>query len=288
MQLLLAAFALSPLHVGRLVRDRYVVIPNWLSTAEAQSLQADALAVEAAGDSFDSHVGTSKMGTARLEPDIRVSRQCPLIPPPPTNAGCLATRERLNTAVRELREDLERHPALNLPALAPFSTELGYLLYPKGGHYRRHLDTSGREGGWTRQGRQASDGGSLSGFRTRRVVSFLLYLNSFWDAAADGGELRIFPVSTSGVNSPAPASRSETLASVSASAAEHFEDISPEGGTLVLFLSAEVEHAVCVTRRERQCVVGWFREAQEGRVPDLDPMSLRTALPWSGAGGVEA
>ena len=30
---------------------------------------------------------------------------------------------------------------------------------------------------------------------------------------------------------------------------------------------------------ERQCVVGWFREYMEERVPDLDVLSLRTPLP---------
>ena len=149
-----AARALDASQVRKLVRDRYVVIPNWLSLGVTHHLRADALAVEAAGATLDCHVGTSKMGTARLEHDIRRSRQCPLFPPPPNAAGCVATRDRLKTAVRELREDLEQHSALNLPALAPFSTELGYLLYPKGGHYKRHLDTPGREDGWTRKGRQ--------------------------------------------------------------------------------------------------------------------------------------
>ena len=50
----------------------------------------------------------------------------------------------------------------------------------------------------------------------------------------------------------------------------------PEGGTLVMMLSAEVEHLVRTTHAPRQCVVGWFREYHEERVPDLDASSLRT------------
>ena len=48
------------------------------------------------------------------------------------------------------------------------------------------------------------------------------------------------------------------------------------GGTLVLLHSADVEHQVCETRAERQCIVGWFRELSEARIPDLDETSLRT------------
>ena len=40
-------------------------------------------------------------------------------------------------------------------------------------------------------------------------------------------------------------------------------------------MSSDVEHLVRETRRERQCVVGWFREQREERVPDRDVMSLR-------------
>ena len=54
------------------------------------------------------------------------------------------------------------------------------------------------------------------------------------------------------------------------------EDIVPEGGTLVLMASADVEHLVRETFAERQCVVGWFREYREEHVPDLDASSLRT------------
>ena len=44
----------------------------------------------------------------------------------------------------------------------------------------------------------------------------------------------------------------------------------------MLLHSADVEHQVCETRAERQCIVGWFRELSEARIPDLDETSLRT------------
>ena len=49
--------------------------------------------------------------------------------------------------------------------------------------------------------------------------------------------------------------------------------------------SAAVEHAVLETRKERQCVVGWFREARAVPwvEPDRDAMSLRAKY-WAADG----
>lgn len=273
--------------MSALVQNRYLVVPNWLSAMDTKDLQADTIALENAGCTYECHVGTHS--TTTLASDIRRSRQCNFYPPPPNDAGSVGARNKLVAAVAGLREELQQQSELNLPTLVPFSTELSYLLYPKDGHYVRHLDVPRQNGGWTRHGRQASDGGSLSGFSTRRVVSFLIYLNGGWDAPADGGELRIYPssgeradagnvgpvvgskASSEGARGPrcgtgarSPIStRSVSRADVAppAAGAAGVEDISPEGGTLVVFLSSEVEHMVRVTRRERQCVVGWFREA---------------------------
>ena len=109
------------------------------------------------------------------------------------------------------------------------------------------------------------DGGSFSGARTRRVVSFILYLNRGW-RAADGGALRVFPAHECDDGTE----RSQLSG--------YTEDILPEGGTLVLVMSNDVEHLVRTTHAERQCVVGWFREYREERVPDRDEMSLRSRL----------
>ena len=40
-----------------------------------------------------------------------------------------------------------------------------------------------------------------------------------------------------------------------------WDDIPPEGGTLVCFYSDAVEHEVLATTRERQVIVGWIRGA---------------------------
>ena len=90
-------------------------------------------------------------------------------------------------------------------------------------------------------------------------------LNTPWDAT-DGGALRIYPAGESGHGVPP-----SHLAG-----AVHAADVLFEGGTLVLLMSGDVEHMVCETRAERQCVVGWFRERCERPAPDLAATSLRT------------
>ena len=70
--------------------------------------------------------------------------------------------------------------------------------------------------------------------RAQRKVSLVLYLNEDWQPQA-GGELRIFD------------------------AADGYRDIEPIGGRLVHFLTAQREHAVLPTMRDRLSVAGWFR-----------------------------
>ena len=248
---------------------RYVVIKDWISNVQTDELMRDALAVRQFGGTFDCHIGNDRSVGSAHDPSVRNSRMCTLYPPPSNVAGSVQVRTRLTSVVDGLRRELQASTVLALPHLEPFETELSYLLYPVGGHYQRHLDTGHRGRGWKLLGRQASDGGSLRGGRTRRVISFILYLNRGWDQG-NGGELRLFPPLER--DDPArtrqPTERRQL--------ADFTEDIVPEGGTLVLIASADVEHLVRETFAERQCVVGWFREYREERVPDLDASSLRT------------
>ncbi len=66
-----------------------------------------------------------------------------------------------------------------------------------------------------------------------RVLSCILYLNEAW-TAEDGGALRLF-------------------------AGDEAIEVVPEGGTLVVFLSADFEHEVLPARRERVALTGWFK-----------------------------
>ena len=69
-----------------------------------------------------------------------------------------------------------------------------------------------------------------------------------------GGQLRVFPDACP-----------DNKRSLDTLPVEDSVDILPEGGTLVLLRSPSVPHEVCVTRRERQCVVGWFRSLRSRR-----------------------
>lgn len=71
----------------------------------------------------------------------------------------------------------------------------------------------------------------------RRVLTSILYLNDAWQAE-DGGALRLW-LDEEGVGDSM--------------------QILPQGGTLVLFLSARYWHAVEPARRERLSLTGWFR-----------------------------
>ncbi|QZA81904.1 2OG-Fe(II) oxygenase [Deefgea piscis] len=67
-----------------------------------------------------------------------------------------------------------------------------------------------------------------------RVVTVVQYLNPNWHED-DGGQLRIY------------LDDEQTL------------DVTPYGGTLVVFLSNRFEHEVLPARRERRSLTGWYR-----------------------------
>lgn len=68
----------------------------------------------------------------------------------------------------------------------------------------------------------------------KRCVSCTLYLNPDWPAA-NGGCLRLYP----------PAARPV--------------DVSPQAGTLVMFLARDLEHEVLPTRGVRHSLTGWLK-----------------------------
>jgi SM-20-related protein len=67
-----------------------------------------------------------------------------------------------------------------------------------------------------------------------RAISAALYLNEGW-TPEDGGQLRLYL------------------------GGERSEDVVPQGGRLVTFLSDRFEHEVLPARRERMSFTGWFR-----------------------------
>lgn len=69
-----------------------------------------------------------------------------------------------------------------------------------------------------------------------RKLSCVLYLNENWNAE-ESGELRLY---LDGGNA-------------------HFEDVLPQGGRLVVFLSGRFAHEVLPAKRERISIAGWFK-----------------------------
>jgi len=69
-----------------------------------------------------------------------------------------------------------------------------------------------------------------------RTVSSILYLNDNWQAA-DGGQLLLY---------------------TNPDDDKEYQVIQPHGGQLVTFLSARFPHEVCLARRERMSITGWF------------------------------
>ncbi len=74
-----------------------------------------------------------------------------------------------------------------------------------------------------------------------RVLSLVVYLNPGW-LPKDGGELVIYP--EKGEQEGVP--------------------VTPEQGTLALFLSEEFEHEVLPAKRDRFSIAGWFRVNSSG------------------------
>ncbi len=67
-----------------------------------------------------------------------------------------------------------------------------------------------------------------------RRITVVAYLNPDWNEG-DGGQLQIFD--------------GDKIVS----------EVSPQGGTLVSFVSEEISHQVAITHRERFSIAGWFR-----------------------------
>jgi SM-20-related protein len=122
-----------------------------------------------------------------------------------------------DTAERTLLAELERlRVSLNASLyLGLLDIEAHYAVYPPGAGYRRHVDTF------------------LDS--SRRVVSFVLYLNERW-SAADGGELVLYR-----------GGEGELVR------------IAPAAGTFAMFAAADVPHEVLPAARTRLSITGWFR-----------------------------
>ncbi len=133
--------------------------------------------------------------------------------------GQSAASDRYLELMEDLRQVLNQGLYLGLE-----DYESHFALYPPGAYYQKHLDR----------------------FRDddRRAVSVLLYLNQDW-LPEQGGALRLYLNGEPGGGEAQPS--------------ERVHDLAPLGGSLVVFMSAEVPHEVLPATRERLSLAGWFR-----------------------------
>jgi len=119
--------------------------------------------------------------------------------------------------------------------LGLFSFESHFSHYAKGDFYKKHKDAFKGEG--------------------NRVLSIVVYLNQHW-SASDGGELVIYDEKTA-----------------ASSVVDHRRiTVTPNLGTIVVFLSEEFPHEVLPARQDRYSIAGWFR-LNNSIANNIDPPS---------------
>jgi hypothetical protein len=179
--------------------------------------------------------------------------------------GNIDGRTHLYRVVESLRYALEQPPFLcngiqgRSRSLPPDQVELSYLWYDgtAQAYYGRHIDTPQVDVTSTTTSKTSS--GEVQDHRRRRIrcISFLLYLGGVtdepWYVEEHGGQLRILLDQVDRIPLGARDDSKEENVTT-----EHYMDIVPELGTLVLFDSATVPHEVLPTKRDRLAVVGWF------------------------------
>jgi len=131
-----------------------------------------------------------------------------------------------------------------------------------GAHYARHRDGFPTGGG---EEEEISFQLTGQGPMWRRVTA-ILYLNGPWDAAADGGALRLYqpaqalPTTSTSVAQPASSREGQQQQDDEGAMqkAEEWQDVDPIGGRLVVFLAGAVEHEVRPAYAPRVALTAWF------------------------------
>jgi hypothetical protein len=146
-----------------------------------------------------------------------------------------APTRRLLALLAALPAEIERHGwprPLQLPPLV----QLGLYTGSSGARYSRHLDRNA----WEKH--------------NRREITILLYVNTEWDAATQGGCLRLHPNAANAAHA-AHAANAATSAPVGVAPV----DLAPLAGRLVLFPSATQYHEVlpCTGCAERLALTLW-------------------------------
>jgi len=230
---------ISTSDIETLSKQGYVIIPNFLSADLVSSLREDVTNLRTQNKFNVARIGQDSTNT--LNTDIRIAETCFLGKNKPELVMTPnEPREFLYQILDTVREDLSGNSILDVmssdqeliqcaPALDTKLTELLYAYYPEGGFYRRHRDAIV---------------GSASILRS---FSLLLYINDMEWKQKDGGALRIHLDSG--------------LDSLPVNEEPNYVDVTPNGGTLVLFKSEKIPHEVLDTKATRAAVVGWYNRA---------------------------
>jgi SM-20-related protein len=210
---------LSDQDFSALDKKKYLVVPDFIDTDLQDSLRQDVYNLRKLGKFQQARIGEGT--TNELNTQIRIAETC-FIGNDKLQDVPLASRTRLYEILDQVRSDLMEHTKQPLDNRL---TELLYAYYPQGGYYRRHRDAVP---------------GSTS---TLREYSLLLYLNKDWQDSYKGA-LRVH-FDSGGDELPKGQE-------------PNFVDVSPKGGTLVVFSSDALPHEVLDTQMERIAVVGWY------------------------------
>lgn len=232
-----ASGVLTAAHVRELEAGNLVVIRNVLPTGVLCAARADAAGLVRAGAlSADNH------GNAG---DVRQDRICWVR----DDAAAPALGDGLSHCVRLLRGLpflLERHGYGGAHSFAvPRQCQLACYSPEGSAGYVRHLD---------RCALSILDMGLLNWVRASdyrgRAVTAILYLNDpEW---ASGGALRCFDAP------PHPSQQMPGGHGVGGGGSASFRDVSPAGGTLVLFDASRVEHQVLPSSADRYALTCWI------------------------------
>ena len=212
----------------QLASNGYIVKPNFLSSTFVKNLRRDIDLLRAKNRFTAAKIGQDSTNT--LNTKIRIAETC-FVGESKLQDEPNEVRDELYQVLENLRsvlsanELLKRNNNSPAPMLDRTLSEFLYAYYPKGGFYRRHMDSV------------PNSASSL------RAYSLLIYLNEYW-SESDGGYLRMHFDSGR-----------EFLPS---NEEAKYIDVKPKGGTLVLFDSYKIPHEVLDTSSERAVVVGWY------------------------------
>ena len=291
--------ALQQLH-----QQRYVVIPNFISSQLQNELRNDIQTLRGKQEYFKkANIGQDSTNT--YNSTVRITETCFIgkdkhrfntVEPNQARTALYTIVDDIGTAISSFRPKDTTSSSSSFSVVTPPKpppvrlddtlTELLYAYYPNGGYYRTHMDAIPNSMSYLRQ------------------YSFLLYLNTCgggdsstdgttvtndhheWNTTTDGGQLRLY-LNHQTENDATTTRTTRTLDFTNDAYQQEYDtvlDVSPTNGTLVLFDSHVIPHEVLNTYRERYVIIGWFN-----RPPSIwdanDYTNLRSPVGAAVAGG---